>query len=58
MEGDTKQEDVKQLCTMTINVIVESDEQAIEYKKRMSTVFADNPEVQINFGLQNAPRPR
>lgn len=48
----------KQLCTITVNVVVDSDEQAIEYKKRVTSAFADSPDVQINFGLHNAPRPR
>lgn len=48
----------KQLCTITVNAVVDTDEQAIMYKKRVSDAFADNAEVQINFSLHNAPRPR
>jgi hypothetical protein len=47
----------KQLCTLTVNAVVDSDEQAIEYKKKVTVAFADNPDVQINFVLRNSPRP-
>jgi len=48
----------KQLCTITINAVVDTDEQAIEYKKRVTSAFADKTDVQINFALHNAPRPQ
>jgi len=54
-ENESKAEVKKQLCTITVNVIVESDEQGIEFKKRVTDAFASNPEAMINFGLQNAP---
>ena len=54
-ENESKSIVKQQLCTITVNTVVESDEQGIEYKKRVSDAFLDNPEVVINFGLQNAP---
>ena len=57
-KNESNQVTEKQLCTITVNAVVDNDEQAIEYKKRVTGAFADNVEVQINFTLHNAPRSR
>jgi len=52
----TDQETPKeQICTFRIVVVVTSDEQALEYKKKVSAVFEDNPNAQTVFNLSNTP---
>ena len=41
----------KEICTIRIMFPVDSDEQAIEYKKKIAAVLAAIPEAQIQFGL-------
>lgn len=45
----------KQLCTLRIMFPVESDEVAIQYKKKITEILAPIPEAQISFSLMNAP---
>ena len=45
----------KQLCTIRIGFTVDSDEQAIEYKKKVTEVLADIPTARIDFGLIPVP---
>lgn len=40
-----------ELCTIRIIFPVESDEQAIEYKKKIAEVLSDNPETQMQFSI-------
>lgn len=40
---------------MRIGFPVDSDEQAIEYKKKISAVFSDLPTARIEFGLIPVP---
>jgi len=44
----------KQLCTIRIGFPVNSDEQAIEYKKKIAEVLAEIPDAQIQFSLMTA----
>lgn len=53
-----KPEPGKQMLMLTINTIVDSDEDAIHIKKKVTEVLKNVKGVQINFGLSNAPRPR
>jgi hypothetical protein len=46
-----------ELCTIRIAFPVETDEQAIGYKKKISEVLADIPQVRIEFSLNNVPIP-
>lgn len=50
-----------QICSMRIAFPVSSDEQAIEYKKKIGVVLADLDSVRMNFDLTTmppqAPRP-
>ncbi len=43
-----------QLCTMRIAFPVETDDQAIAIKKKISEILADVPDAQVNFSLANA----
>lgn len=45
-------EQVKQeVCSIRIMFPVESDEQAIEYKKKISLILADIPDSNMQFNL-------
>lgn len=46
----------KEICTLRIMFPIESDEQAIEYKKKVAAVLSDNPEAQIQFSIMSMPR--
>lgn len=46
----------KQICTIRIMFPVESDEQAIEYKRKISDALSDKPEARIEFSLSNLSR--
>lgn len=41
----------KEFCTIRIMFPVESDEQAIEYKKKISELLKDVPDVQVHFSI-------
>lgn len=45
----------KQVCTIQIGFPVETDEQAIDYKKKIGEVLADIPQVRIEFSLMTLP---
>jgi len=49
-------EDKKQICSIRIMFPVESDEHAIEYKKKIGGVIADIPEATIQFSLTDMAR--
>lgn len=46
----------KEICTIRIAFPVESDEQALAYKKRLAEVLFDIPESQLHFSLMSTPR--
>ena len=46
----------KEICTLRIMFPVESDEQAIDYKKKIAEVLKDNPDAQIQFSIMGMPR--
>lgn len=48
----------KEICTIRIMFPVESDEQAIEYKKKIAALLAEIPDAQLQFSLMNMPTPR
>ena len=50
-EENEKQE----MCSIRIMFPVESDEKAIEYKKKIAEVLADLPEKTMQFGLSESP---
>lgn len=45
-----------EICSIRIVFPVVSDEQAIEYKKKIREVLAETPDVQINFSIMNLPK--
>lgn len=44
-----------QVCSIRIGFPVESDEQAIEYKKKLDAIIADIPKSRIEFTLIPMP---
>lgn len=55
MDNNHEQSPPKELCTIRIGFPVDSDEQAIEYKKKISAVFSELPAARIDFGLIPVP---
>ncbi|MBA7680008.1 hypothetical protein ES703_88315 [subsurface metagenome] len=47
--------DKKELCTIRIMFPVESDEKAIEYKKKINDILSDIPDAIIEFGIRTIP---
>lgn len=45
----------KQLCQIRLMFAVDSDDEAIAVKKQLSELLKDQPEIQVNFSLTNAP---
>ena len=45
----------KEICSIRIMFPVESDEQAIEYKKKVTALLAEIPESTIQFSLMGIP---
>lgn len=43
--------DKKEICSMRVMFPVDSDEQAIEYKKKITALLAEIPEANIQFNL-------
>lgn len=53
MDENEKTTQQQQVCTIRIIFAVETDEQAIEYKKKIGDILADIPNVQIQFSLMS-----
>lgn len=45
----------KEVCSIRIMFPVETDEQAIDYKKKIATLLAEIPEAQIDFRIMSIP---
>ena len=45
----------KEVCSIRIMFPVESDEQAIEYKKKIASLLAEIPDAVLNFSLSTIP---
>lgn len=45
----------EEICTIRIMFPVESDEQAIDYKKKIDALLINVPDVQLHFALLPAP---
>lgn len=52
MDNDAKQ---KEICRMTLTFPVDTDEQAIDIKKKVGAVLSELQDAQINFSLMNLP---
>jgi len=49
---------VKQLCIITAMFPVDNDDEAIDYKKKLSAILSPVPEAKVEFRLTNMPQPR
>lgn len=49
------EQDKKELCTIRIMFPVESDEQAIEYKRKITALMTDIPQARIEFSFVTVP---
>ena len=47
----------QEICSIRIMFPVESDEQAINYKKKIAALLAEIPEAQIQFSLMSGQAP-
>jgi len=47
-----------ELCNIRIMFPVNSDDEAIEYKKKIAVLLADIPDATIQFSLMKAPPQR
>jgi len=45
----------QQICSIRIGFPVDSDEQAISYKQKITVILADIPQARIEFGLSSMP---
>jgi len=55
MDNEAKEKSTpKQLCTIRIGFPVDTDEAAIDYKKKIAAVLAEIPDAQIQFSLMTA----
>jgi len=44
-------QDKKEMCTIRIMFPVTSDDEAIDYKKKIAEVLSNNPDAQLHFAL-------
>ncbi|GAI93373.1 unnamed protein product [marine sediment metagenome] len=49
-------QDKRDICSIRIMFPVVSDEQAIEYKKKITALLADIPDAVIQFSLNTSPK--
>lgn len=55
MDGENKTPQPTQVCSIRIGFPVDSDEQAIGYKKKIAEVLSDIPNARIEFSLMAIP---
>lgn len=55
MTNPTQTPSPQEICSMRIMFPVTSDEQAIEYKKKINAVLSDIPNARIEFTLSSVP---
>lgn len=55
MDETEQKPTTQELCTISIAFPVDTDEQAIEYKKKISDVLANIPQARIEFSLMTVP---
>ena len=55
MDETTNPQTQTQVCSIRIGFPVESDEQAISYKKKISDILADIPTARIEFSISTIP---
>ena len=50
------EQDKRDICSIRIMFPVNSDEQAIEYKKKITALLSDIPDAVIQFALNTSPK--
>lgn len=55
METNNKPKPANEICSIRIGFPVETDEQAIAYKKKISDILVDIPNARIEFSLMRIP---
>lgn len=55
MDEQEQKPQPKQICTIRIMFPVDTDEQAVAYKKKISDVLVDIPQARIEFSLMSRP---
>jgi len=57
METETRQKATSnpEVCQIRIMFPVDTDEQAIEYKKKIADILADKPDAQMHFSISPLP---
>lgn len=53
----TMPNDKKQTCIISVSFPVDSDEQAVEYKRKITSVLAEMPAAKISLMLMNNEPP-
>jgi len=56
MNENDKPEDMIEVCSIRISFPVDSDEQAIEYKKKIGEVLAPIKTARVEFTLSDVPK--
>lgn len=57
MDDEQEKTPTLQVCTMHVGFPIESDEQAIEYKRKIAAVLVDLPKARIDLSIIAAPLP-
>jgi len=55
MTNEKQDKTDSEICSIRIMFPVKSDEQAIDYKKKIAALLAEIPDAQIQFSLMSAP---
>lgn len=55
MNEDEQKKQPVQVCSIRIMFPVDTDEQAIEYKKKINDILANIPQARIEFSLMSRP---
>ena len=55
MDNENKPQTLLEVCSIRIGFPVKSDEEAIEYKKKISEVLANIPTARIEFSIVRIP---
>lgn len=56
MDGKPDEQETIEVCTIRISFPVESDEQAIDYKKKIGDVLAPIKTARVEFTLSDVPK--
>ena len=56
MTNEKQNQTASEICSIRIMFPVESDEQAIEYKKKITNLLSEIPDAALHFSLTPAPQ--